>query len=90
MSTAKKTVKSIIDGFADKSYIDQNDFERMAVFSDNFMHEKIKELREASEKFDASGEYSDYLAVARSFEDATKYMNARDSYITHNPDKRNY
>jgi hypothetical protein len=59
----------------------------MAIFNDNFMHEKIKELREAAEKFDATGEYSDYLAVARNFEDVTKYMNSRDSYITHNPDR---
>lgn len=87
MSNAQKTVKSILEDFANKSYDTQNDFERMAIFSDNFMHEKIKELREAAERFDVSGEYSDYLAVTRSFEDATKYMNARDSYITHNPNR---
>ena len=87
MSTAQKTVKSILEDFANKSYDAQNDFEHMAIFNDGFMHEKIKELREAAERFDATGEYSDYLDVARSFEDATKYMNARDSYITHNPDR---
>jgi hypothetical protein len=89
MSTVQKTVKSILEYFASKPHHTQNDFERMAIFNDNFMHEKIKELREASERFNATGEYSEYLAIARNFEDATKYMNARDSYITHNPD-RNY
>ena len=87
MSTAQKTVKSVLEDFANKPRDTQNDFERMAIFTDGFMHEKIKELREAVEKFDAPGEYSEYLAVARNFEDATKYMNSRDSYITHNPDR---
>ena len=85
MSTAQKTVESILEDFANKSRDTQNDFERMAIFTDGFMHEKIKELREAVENF--TGEYSEYLAVARNFEDMTKYMNARDSYITHNPDR---
>jgi len=87
MSTVQKTVKSILEDFASKPHHTQNDFERMAIFNDGFMHEKIKEMREASERFNATGEYSEYLAVARNFEDATKYMNARDSYITHNPNR---
>jgi hypothetical protein len=85
VSTAQKTVKSILEDFANKPHHIQNDFERMAIFTDGFMHEKIKEMREASERFDATGEYSEYLVVARNFDDVTKYMNSRDSYITHNP-----
>ena len=87
MSTAQKTVESILKDFASKPHHTQNDFERMAIFFDNFMHEKIKEMREASEKFDVSGEYSEYLVVARNFDEVTRAMHARDSYITHNPDR---
>lgn len=65
----------------------KNDFERMAVFYDDFMHEKIKEMRESLDKFDASGEYSEYLRVSTNFDEITRFMNARDTYITHNPDR---
>ena len=79
-------IKSILENFAAKQ---QNDFERMAIFSDSIMHEKIKEMRDALDKFSVSGEYSEYLLVDRNFNDVTKYMNARDSYLVHNPN-RNY
>jgi hypothetical protein len=60
-----------------------------AIHNDVFMREKIKEMLAALEKFSVSGDYCDYIAVSNSFDDVAKFMNARDSYMTHNPD-RNY
>jgi hypothetical protein len=77
----------VLKKFADKQ--DRNDFERMAIHNDVFMREKIKEMLAALEKFSVSGDYCDYIAVSNSFDDVAKFMNARDSYMTHNPD-RNY
>lgn len=66
----------------------KNDFERMALFQNDYMIESAKKMMSELERFIQTGEYSDYLGVSSCFYNVTKYMNARDCLITHNPDRR--
>lgn len=65
----------------------KNDFERMALFTDDLMKETARKMQEALAQFAETGEYSDYLVVKSNFENITKYMNSRDGFMTHNPDR---
>ena len=78
-----KPVKTILESF--ESNPARNDFERMAIFSNGYMLQSVAELRKALDAFEASCEYRDYLGISNGFDGITKYMNARDSYVVHNP-----
>lgn len=65
----------------------KNHFERMAIFSNDYMVNYANEMISNLQKFIETLEYSEYLKVASDFENLKKYMNARDAFITHNPDR---
>jgi hypothetical protein len=77
-------VSKILSMFSEGS---KNDFERMAMFSDDQMIVTAKKMQDELTKFIESGDYRDYLSIKNSFENITRYMNSRDAFVTHNPDR---
>lgn len=71
----------------EKDGMSANEFERMAIFNDSSMKESAQKMQVALSKFIETGDFGDYLVVKSNFELITKYLNSRDSYVTHNPDR---